>query len=170
MASDKLRIADIINDSIVDGPGFRMTVFTQGCPHNCEGCHNPQTHDFNGGRDIEISEIVDKFKKNPLLSGITLSGGEPFCQPAECALLAKEIKALGKNVISYSGYTFEKLLEKARTDSGTKALLESIDILIDGPFILSKKSLALKFRGSSNQRVIDVVKSLEKGEAVIIPD
>ena len=102
----KIRIAGLVNDSIVDGPGFRFSVFTQGCPHHCPGCHNPQTHDFNGGKDMETEEIVRQFSQNPLLDGITLSGGEPFCQCDACAELAGAAKKLGLNVWAYSGYSF----------------------------------------------------------------
>ena len=107
----KLRIAGTVNDSIVDGPGIRFTIFTQGCPHHCEGCHNPQTHDFNGGEIVEADEIIEKIKKNPLLDGVTFSGGEPFCQAETLADIGKEIKSLGLNVITYTGYTFDESLE-----------------------------------------------------------
>ena len=107
----KIRVSGIITDSIVDGPGFRHVVFTQGCNHNCKGCHNPQTHDLNGGYFKEIDEIIEDIKNNPLLKGLTLSGGEPFLQPKECLMLAKKTKELGKDVLAYSGYTYEELKE-----------------------------------------------------------
>lgn len=154
----KIRIAGLVNDSIVDGPGFRFTVFTQGCPHHCVGCHNPQTHDFQAGSDMDTDEIVARFKKNPLLDGITLSGGEPFCQSEACAELARAARALGLNVWCYSGYTFEELLNGK---DEWKTLLQELDVLIDGRFVLEERSLECRFRGSRNQRVIDVPTSLK---------
>ncbi|MDD7517244.1 anaerobic ribonucleoside-triphosphate reductase activating protein [Ruminococcus flavefaciens] len=161
----ELRIAGTVNDSIVDGPGIRFSIFVQGCPHNCEGCHNPQTHDFNGGAIFTTEELLDKVKGNPLLDGVTFSGGEPFCQAEVLAKLGKEIKALGLNIITYTGYTFEQLYEN-RNKNHWGELLEVTDYLIDGPFILAQKDWEIKFRGSSNQRYIDCQKSLEEGCAV----
>ena len=161
----KLRIAGTVNDSIVDGPGIRFTVFVQGCPHNCKGCHNPQTHDFNGGTVTDTEELLEKIKSNPLLDGVTFSGGEPFCQAEALASLGKEIKKLGLNVITYTGYTFEQLY-CSREQNNWNDLLEITDILIDGPFILEQKDWEIKFRGSSNQRYIDCQKSLEQGIAI----
>lgn len=161
----KLRIAGTANDSIVDGPGIRFTIFTQGCPHNCKGCHNPQTHDFNGGELVDIAELLEKAKENPLLDGVTFSGGEPFCQAEALAELGEKIKALGLNIITYTGYTFEYLYEH-RTENGWDRLLGVTDFLIDGPFILEQKDWEIKFRGSSNQRYIDCKASMEQGRAV----
>lgn len=161
----ELRIAGTVNDSIVDGPGIRFTIFTQGCPHNCEGCHNPQTHDFSGGTLVDTDELLEKIKGNPLLDGVTFSGGEPFCQAHVLAELGKEIKALGMDIITYTGYTFEKLYEN-REQNGWGELLSVTDYLIDGPFILDKKDWEIKFRGSSNQRYIDCQESLKQGSAV----
>ena len=160
-----IRLAGVVRESIVDGPGIRFTVFTQGCPHHCPGCHNPQTHDPAGGYDCEMQKILDAVEKNPLLRGITLSGGEPFEQPEQLLELAKAVVAMGKDVVAFSGYTFEQLV------SGTpeqKALLEEIDVLIDGPFLLAEKSLEISFRGSRNQRILDVRQSLAQGRAVNI--
>lgn len=161
----KLRIAGTVNDSIVDGPGIRFTIFTQGCPHHCEGCHNPQTHDFNGGEIVEADEIIEKIKKNPLLDGVTFSGGEPFCQSETLADIGRKIKAIGLNIITYTGYTLEELYEN-REKNHWNDLLSVTDFLIDGKFILSQKDWNLKFRGSSNQRYIDCQKSLKEGRAV----
>lgn len=159
----KLRIAGTVNDSIVDGPGLRYAVFTQGCPHDCPGCHNPQTHDFSGGKDIDTSEILAQIRKNPLLDGLTLTGGEPFCQCTACIALAQGAHAHGLNVWCYSGYTFEELINgKAEW----RLLLQNIDVLVDGPFLLEKRSLDCRFRGSSNQRLIDVPKSLMANRAI----
>ena len=161
----ELRIAGTVNDSIVDGPGIRFTIFVQGCPHNCEGCHNPQTHDFNGGTVTTTEELLEKINGNPLLDGVTFSGGEPFCQAEALAELGKQVKELGLNIITYTGYTFEKLYAD-REKNHWGELLEVTDHLIDGPFILAQKDWEIKFRGSSNQRYIDCRKSLEEGCAV----
>ena len=160
-----LDLAGIVNDSIVDGPGIRMTVFAQGCPHHCTGCHNPETWAFGCGTPMEEERIVEIVSTNPLCRGVTFSGGEPFAQAEGFAKLAKLLKKKGYEVASYSGYTFEQLTNG--TDA-QKELLMSIDVLIDGPFVLSEKSLEVPFRGSRNQRILDVPKSLAKGEAVCI--
>ncbi len=162
----QIKIAGLVPESIVDGPGIRFTVFTQGCPHHCPGCHNPQTHDFAGGEWKDTDEIIAQFQQSPLLKGITLSGGDPFVQPAACAELARAAHKAGKDVITYTGYTFEQLLSGKVPDAGL--LLEETDILIDGRFEEEKKSLGLRFRGSSNQRAIDCKKSLKIAEAVEI--
>ncbi len=162
--SDFLRIAGTVNDSIVDGEGIRFTIFTQGCPHNCKGCHNPQTHDFNGGELVETSGLLEKIKTNPLLDGVTFSGGEPFCQAETLVELGAGIKSLGLNIVTYTGYTFEELYNSGRSD--WHKLLEVTDILIDGKFVLELKDWQTKFRGSSNQRYLDCKKSLEQGRAV----
>ena len=161
-----MRIAGIVQDSIVDGPGFRFALFTQGCSHNCEGCHNPQTHDFNGGTEMTVDEIVKKLLSNPLTDGITFSGGEPFEQASDCAEIAKIARENGLNVWAYTGYTFEQLLEKSKTDSGIARLLELTDVLVDGPFVLSEKSYDVSWRGSRNQRLINVPESLRLQKAV----
>ncbi|MBR3929090.1 MAG: anaerobic ribonucleoside-triphosphate reductase activating protein [Clostridia bacterium] len=161
-----IRIAGIENDSIVDGPGFRLAVFTQGCPHRCPGCHNPKTHPFDGGKEVDTDRIIQMMEDNPLLDGITLTGGDPFCQPKACLCLAQAAKKLGLNVWAYSGWTFEELMEKAETDKDILELLSNTDVLIDGPFILAERTLELRFRGSRNQRQIDCKKSLSEGRAV----
>lgn len=152
----QLRIAGIEQESIVDGPGIRMVIFTQGCSHNCIGCHNPETHSFDGGKLINIEDIINMVKENSLLDGITLSGGDPFEQALECSILAKKIKELGLSVVTYTGYTFEEILGEEKF----RQLLLQTDILIDGKFNISQKSLMLPFRGSSNQRIIEVKKYL----------
>ena len=160
-----LDLAGIVNDSIVDGPGIRMTVFAQGCPHHCEGCHNPETWAFGCGTAMEEERIVEIVGTNPLCRGVTFSGGEPFAQAEAFARLAKLLKSKGYEIASYSGYTFEQLMNG--TDP-QKELLSAIDVLIDGPFVLAERSLEVPFRGSRNQRIIDVPKSLAAGEAVCI--
>ena len=158
-----LELAGIVSDSIVDGPGIRTAIFAQGCPHHCKGCHNPETWEFGCGTLIPVEAVVEIVQSNPLCRGVTFSGGEPFAQAAEFAQLAALLKEKGYEVASYSGYTFEQLLEGTEDQ---KLLLGTIDILIDGPFIQSQKSLELVFRGSRNQRILDVRKSLAEGKAV----
>jgi len=165
----EFRISGIVRESVVDGPGIRFVVFTQGCPHHCPGCHNPDTHPFDGGKLVPVSRILEEIRKNPLLKGVTLSGGEPFCQPGPLAELARAVHGDGLDVMTYSGYTFEQLCEKAKTEPDTAALLSECDVLVDGRFVEAEKSLLLKFRGSKNQRILDVVKSLAAGEAVSVP-
>jgi anaerobic ribonucleoside-triphosphate reductase activating protein len=165
-----IRIAGIVEESIADGPGIRYVIFTQGCPHRCKGCHNPQTHDYSGGKLVKIESIIESIKDNPLLDGITLSGGEPFEQAATCAIIAGEVRRNGLSVITYTGYLFEDLYEKAHSNRDISNLLNNTDILVDGPFILSKRNLLLPFRGSENQRIIDVRKTMnsyqEDGEII----
>lgn len=166
----ELRIAGLVNDSIVDGPGIRYTVFVQGCPHHCEGCHNPQTWDFGGGRIEDTDSVLEKIAANPLLDGVTFSGGEPFCQCKPLAELAEKVKALGLNIMAYTGYEYEYLTAHADEQNGYAELLERLDYLVDGRFVLAKKSYELKFMGSSNQRFIDVQQSLRQGRAVLARD
>lgn len=160
-----IRIAGTVDDSIVDGPGFRYTVFTQGCSHHCPGCHNPETHDFAGGRVVDTETILAQIRQNPLLDGLTLSGGDPMEQPIPCAELARQAHALGLNVWCYTGYTLEQLLSAAVPDR--LALLRETDVLVDGPFLLDQRSLELKYCGSRNQRLIDVKKTLAAGQPVL---
>lgn len=160
-----IRIAGIANDSIVDGPGIRVVIFAQGCPHHCPGCHNPETWEFDGGRCCTVEELVREASANPLAKGVTFSGGEPFAQASGFALLAGTLKKKGMETASYSGYTFEELLHG--TD-GQRALLGELDVLIDGPYVERERSLSLVYRGSANQRVIDVPQSLREGRAVEI--
>lgn len=159
-----MRIANTIHDSIVDGPGLRYVVFTQGCSHSCPGCHNAETQPLDGGQEVSVQGIISDMLTNPLTDGLTLSGGEPMLQPEACLELAKTAHKNGLNVWCYTGFVFEQLLE----DPGKRALLEEVDVLIDGPFLLSQRSLTLKWRGSENQRVLDVKKSLAQGQAVAL--
>lgn len=152
----KLRVAGIVNDSITDGPGLRLSVFAQGCPHLCPGCHNPETHDPSGGYDADTDEIVEMLLQNPLLDGVTFSGGEPFLQPRAFAKLAGEARKHGLSVITYTGYTWEELLLL----TGAMELVRASDYIVDGRFIESRKSLELKFMGSENQRFINVKEML----------
>ena len=152
MGEPSMRVHNTVQDSIVDGPGLRFVVFTQGCCHGCVGCHNPQTHDMRGGVEMSVETLIAQMKKNPLTDGLTLSGGEPFLQIADCAKLAAAAKEMGLNVWCYTGFTLEQLNAMPEV----KTLLEQIDVLVDGLFIEAEKSLTLKWRGSENQRVIDL--------------
>ncbi len=162
----KLNVASIKGDSCVDGPGLRVVVFCQGCPHNCNGCHNPQSHAFGAGTNYSLEQIFNKIQGFKLCKGVTLSGGEPFCQAQPLALLAKKLKSNGYEVACYTGFVFEELLKNENTH--IMELLKNIDVLIDGRFVLSKKSLDLRFRGSENQRILDVNESIKQGKAVLI--
>lgn len=160
-----MRIANVVSDSIVDGPGLRFTVFTQGCPHHCPGCHNPGTHDPAGGREATVEELAAQMTANPLTDGLTLSGGEPFDQAGECAALAARARAHGLSVWAYTGYCYENLLEQGKPN--VLALLDQVDVLVDGPFVEDLKSYDALFRGSTNQRLIDVPKSRASGSVVL---
>lgn len=159
-----LNLAGIAGDSIVDGPGIRTTVFGQGCPHHCPGCHNPETWAFGCGTEVPVETVVEMVKANPLCRGVTFSGGEPFAQAGEFARLGRLLKAAGYEVASYSGYTFEQLLQGTVEQ---RELLETVDVLIDGPFVQAERSLELNFRGSRNQRILNVRASLAAGQAVM---
>lgn len=163
-----IKLAGLVPESYVDGPGIRFTIFVQGCPHKCEGCHNPETHDFSAGRLADTDRIYNKIKQFPLVKGVTFSGGEPFCQAEPLAELAEKLRADGYHIMSYSGWTFEQLLAKSENEPQVKRLLGSLDVLVDGRFILAERSLEIKFRGSRNQRLIDVPKSLAEGKAVTV--
>ena len=158
-------ISGFAPNSITDGPGLRFTVFCQGCIHNCPGCHNPETHPFGTGEKYRVEDIYKIIKKDPLVKGVTFSGGEPFCQREAFCRLAQLLKADGYEIAAYTGFLFEDLI-KDKADAKYK-LLEYLDILIDGPFILAQRSLDAGFKGSLNQRVINVPASLEKGEVVL---
>ena len=164
----EIRLAGIHGESMVDGEGIRYTVFVQGCPHECEGCHNPQTHSFNGGAIAYVEDIKEDIlsMKNGI-DGVTLSGGEPFTQPIPCAEIAKYAKSLGLNVWCYTGYTFEQLEYRSHTDGACRELMEEIDVLVDGRFMKDKKSMDCLFRGSTNQRLIRMKDSLEQKKSVI---
>ena len=161
----RISLSGVTGDSIVDGPGLRLTIFTQGCLHHCPGCHNPQTHDPEGGSWADTEDILAAAAENPLLDGITLSGGEPFLQPVPCLALAEGAHKIGLNVWTYTGYTWEALWEENAPEK--IALLKETDVLVDGPFLLAERSLELRFCGSRNQRLIDVKKSLAEDKVVL---
>lgn len=161
-----LRIAGVVDDSIVDGPGLRTAVFVQGCPLACVGCHNPHTWDAAGGEAVAVADLVERVLANPLATGVTLSGGEPSAQAAGCAALARAAREAGRDVWCWSGYRVERLLERARVDADLAALLASVDVLVDGPFVQARRTLTLECRGSTNQRLIDVPATLAAGRAI----
>ena len=160
----KIRVSGFSRESIVDGPGIRAVIYGQGCPHHCPHCHNTSTWDFEGGYELDIDDILGLIKETRLLRGFTLSGGEPFVQAESFAELASRVKALGLDIVTYSGYTFEALTEMAQTDPSVARLLNTTDILIDGPYRHEERDLSLAFRGSKNQRIIDVQKSFQEGK------
>ena len=161
----ELKIAGIVQDSIVDGPGIRYVIFTQGCPHHCRGCHNPETHDPSGGKIADVNMILNQIFSNPLLYGVTFSGGEPFVQAEALVPIAEAVKTKKKHLMIYTGYLYEQLLEMKNRDM--QRLLELSDILVDGPFIMEQRDLTLQYRGSKNQRVIDLVKTRQAGDIVL---
>lgn len=183
-----LRLAGVVRESIVDGPGLRFAIFCQGCPHNCPKCHNQDTHDFSGGYDCDIQKIVNAIEENPLLSGVTFSGGEPSHQPVAFLEIAKKVKSRGLNIWMYSGYTLEELLSRANStisdldnmnenssqtsekneeQVALKGLLGLVDVLVDGKFINELKDLTLPFRGSRNQRIIDMAATKRHNKIVL---
>lgn len=159
----KLRLASPLQqDSIVDGPGVRMVLWTQGCMHKCKGCHNPQTHDLKAGELVESEKIVVQMKEAQLQSGLTLSGGEPFLQSEELLPIVQAAKEMHLNIWAYSGFTFEQLINK----EACRNLLNYLDVLVDGKFIEEEKDYRLKFKGSKNQRIIDVQESLKQNKVI----
>lgn len=157
MDTKTIRIAGVVNDSVVDGPGIRFTIFTQGCPYACPGCHNMHTWDPQAGEEVSIKSLVAKWRKNPLLDGITLSGGEPLWQKEKLLPLIEAALEDDLNVVLYTGSTYEELC--ALNDKLTNEILSKVTYLIDGPFKLSELNLNLLYRGSNNQRIIDLRKS-----------
>lgn len=161
-----INIAGFVNDSITDGPGIRFTIFTQGCPRKCKGCHNPQTQSLTGGTPYKVEQILEKIKNNTLLQGVTFSGGEPLIQAKALIPLATEIKKLGLNIAVYTGYVFEEL----KSVDGALELLRLCDVLVDGPFVEEKRDYKLKFKGSNNQRIIDLKQTFSTGKIVLVED
>ena len=161
----KIRLAaDLQADSIVDGEGVRTVLWTQGCPHKCKGCHNPQTHDFDGGVEVDVEEVIEALSEIKRQDGITLSGGDPVCQSEACYEISKAAHEMGLNVWCYTGFTYETMLQNPKH----RKLLEEIDVLVDGKFILEEKSYDLYFKGSRNQRIIDVQRSLKEEKVVLV--
>ncbi|GAB78534.1 4Fe-4S single cluster domain-containing protein [Austwickia chelonae] len=159
-----MRIAGRVQDSIVDGPGLRYVVFAQGCDLSCTGCQNPQSQPFEAGTVVSVDTLIAEMQDNPLTGGLTLSGGEPTRQAGPAARLASAAKERGLNVWCYSGYRVEHLLRRARTEPELGELLHLVDVLVDGPFVLARRSLSLPWRGSTNQRLVDLPATLVSGE------
>lgn len=168
----KIRLAyPLISDSVVDGPGLRIVLWTQGCPHHCYGCHNPETFDLLAGEEVEVTSIIDMLSTFKLQQGITLSGGEPFLQTNPLSFIAKAAKNLNLDVWCYTGYTWEQLRQVDNIRYYRfETLLKEIDVLVDGKFEIIKKDISLLFKGSSNQRIIDVKKSLENSKVIFIDE
>lgn len=165
----KIRLAgDLTTESIVDGEGIRTVVWTQGCLHHCPGCHNPQTHDKDGGFLKDVAELCEEIREVPFQDGITLSGGDPLEQVDACLEIAKFCHSIGLNVWCYTGYTMEYLLRRCEKEDNLREFLENIDVLVDSPFILELKSYNVPFRGSSNQRIIDSKKSVEENKVCLV--
>ena len=161
-----LRVAGVIEESIVDGPGIRFVLFLQGCRLHCPGCQNLHTWDFDGGTSVSADEVLARIMSNPLARGVTFSGGEPFEQAEAVLPLAEELKARGYHLMAFSGYTLEQLLQKP----ACAALLEKLDLLVDGPFIEAQKSLDLRFRGSRNQRILNIPATRSNGWQAVLDE
>ena len=155
--------ADLQTDSTVDGPGLRTVIWTQGCSHHCQGCQNPKTWDFEGGGLIPISLVLEEIDKLEYQAGITFSGGDPMFQPEACNEIAKYCRAKGLNIWTYTGFTFEEIMELAKKKPIYQEFLTNIDVLVDGRFVQKELDLQILFRGSKNQRLIDVQKTLKTG-------
>lgn len=151
-----LRLYGTVSESVVDGPGIRFVIFVQGCPHHCPGCHNPLSHDPDGGTLTDTASLWKTVLEHPYIDGVTFSGGEPFTHAAALAEIGRLAREKGLNVMTYTGYTWERLLELAKTDRGVHELLSVTNYLVDGPFVLAQRDLTLKYRGSRNQRILDV--------------
>jgi anaerobic ribonucleoside-triphosphate reductase activating protein len=161
-----MRLSGITEESLVDGPGLRYVIFTQGCLHCCPHCHNQKSWDINDGKEYSVKQIIRLIKRQKKTKrGVTFSGGEPFLQAAELAEVALAAHQIGWDVVSYTGFTYEELIEK--NDDGVEALLAASDIIVDGKYIHERRSIKLQFRGSSNQRIIDMAKTREKGRVVL---
>lgn len=167
----KIRLAaPLQNDSVVDGFGVRTVIWTQGCAHNCPFCHNPGTHDFNGGKEFTLDEIYEELDNLPKQDGITLSGGDPLYQIDAVTEIAKYAKKKGLNIWCYTGFTFEEIMKMNEKNPKYLEFLSNIDVLVDGRFEIAKKSLNVLFRGSTNQRLIDMKKTLKYKKIVLVPE
>ncbi|MEO2603569.1 anaerobic ribonucleoside-triphosphate reductase activating protein [Clostridium butyricum] len=163
-----IRLSGIAYESLVNGPGIRRVFFSQGCKHNCKGCFNPDTHDFNGGENRNMDELIESVLDNPMIKGVTFSGGDPLEQAEKFAYMAKAFKNNNLNVWCYTGYTYEYIREHKDENNGWNELLNNIDVLVDGKFEEENIQEGLKFRGSTNQRIIDIKESLNHGKIVIL--
>lgn len=163
-----VRLAGIAYESLVNGPGMRRVFFAQGCKHKCKGCFNPETHSFEDGEIMDMDKLIKDVLDNPILKGVTFSGGDPIEQAHSFAYMAKAFKNSNLNIWCYTGYTFEKLLEVMKVDTAISELLNNIDVLVDGRFEINNKEEGLRFRGSTNQRIINVKESLNQNKVVIM--
>ena len=161
----ELRVAGIVKESVVDGPGFRYVIFAQGCIHCCKGCHNPDTHALDGGYVVDTESLAEDIKKSKYIDGVTFSGGEPFLQADAFIHLAEKLKETNTSIVCYTGFTFEELIGKK--DKSQVKLLGIIDMLIDGPYMEELKDLSLTYRGSRNQRIIDVKNSMKEQKVIL---
>ncbi len=162
----RLATPEIQTDSIVDGEGIRSVIWFQGCSHDCPGCHNPETHDFKGGVEVSLDDVKKQIDELEFQEGVTFSGGDPMMQIEALEELAKYVKEKGMDVWCYTGYTYEQVLDLAKQNIHYMNALKYIDALVDGKFVMDLKSFDVEFRGSSNQRIIDVAKSLEAGKVI----
>lgn len=158
---DAVNVAGIVRESIVDGPGFRFVIFCQGCPHGCKACHNPDTHAFKDNKLMKVDELFESIMKPRMGKGVTFSGGEPFCQAASFAKLGEKLKAAGIGILIFTGYEYEELIKLSEKNENIMRLIKTADYIVDGRYKEELRDLSLKFRGSSNQRIIDVKKTLE---------
>lgn len=163
LSNFKVRLAGVVQESTVDGPGVRYAIFVQGCKHHCKGCHNPQAQPLDGGHERNLGALFNDIVYNPLITGVTFTGREPFLQAKELGLLAAALHDRKYNLWAYTGFTWEQLIQ----DPDRMMFLQWLDVVVDGPFIEEQKSLELDFRGSANQRIIDVQKSLAQGQVVL---
>ncbi len=166
--SKTVRLAGIAYESLVNGPGMRRVFFAQGCKHKCKGCFNPETHSFEDGEIMDMDKLIKDVLDNPILKGVTFSGGDPIEQAHSFAYMAKAFKNSNLNIWCYTGYTFEKLLEVMKVDTAISELLNNIDVLVDGRFEINNKEEGLRFRGSTNQRIINEKESLNQNKVVIM--
>jgi anaerobic ribonucleoside-triphosphate reductase activating protein len=164
-----IRLAGIKKNSLVNGPGIRYVIFTQGCRHACKGCQNPETWALTGGFDSDIGTLAQDIFADRYLDGVTLSGGDPFYQPEAVWELCQMLKMKGLNLWSYTGFTWEDIYQ-GRAGEKAKRILDYLDVLVDGPFVSSLYSDRCLFRGSTNQRLIDVPRSLKEGKPVILDE
>ena len=167
----KLQVAGFLDNSLANGKGLRSVLFTSGCKHNCKGCHNKPMQSFEYGEEVPVSVVFDRIKSNkPLIKGVTFSGGEPFEQAENLSKLAKLVKDEGINIWCYTGYTFEYMIKSLDEKQGWRELLSCIDVLVDGKFEQDKWDAELKYKGSSNQRIIDVKASISLKQVILFND
>ena len=163
-----IRLFGVVRESIVDGPRLRYVIFTQGCPHKCFNCHNPESHAYGGGKLTTTAKLWNDIQKNPLIKGITFSGGEPFLWGHELYVIGKKAAEHGLDVMTYSGFTYEQLLKKCETEPSVHELLCVTNYLVDGRYVDAERDLNLRFRGSANQRILDVTCYPNSTEASVI--